>query len=1116
MKIQTKLRNKSKDFIHSIGSRIRSSSYALFMIAVLNGSYLSQTFVCGGSMIAPGSSPGALPNANCGASSTAYTTKYRLQSFYVPTANDPLITVNITFHIFNNNSGSGNYQPSGTTFTDINYIANTIHNGYERYSDPRSANYTVAGFTCPHISDSRVNYVVTNIYFYNNTTMFTANDNTLMTWLNANYPDRLKEGLPVMFNTGGITPGALGQAGSWNGNAYVHTAAVPGQGPWFVTQHLRHEIGHCMGWYHTYNPSCCSEFQVGNVCGTDDFLSDVFPINNPNCPSNTHPCNTCDEVPGNGTMASNNTMCGDPSNQWTSPLQMGRRIRNLHLIGTGVRQYAKETVSDHAHPWLITSNETWDFDIQMYRDIVVKTGNTLNITCRVAMATDGKIIVEKGAKLLIDGGEVTSWCKKVPIGNLTNTALWKGVEIAGNPSLNQTINNTTGLCANQGVVEIKNGGTISYAQKGIITSTTTAAGVWQNNTSGGIVIANGANFINNIYDIIFYKYQLGGVSSRIINSSFRTTSVIGINGSNAIIKPAEHIKLFENSGLNFQGCLFECVTGAYSLNDCGIGIYATDSHFSADQYCSTPACTSSTRGTFQNLEMGTYIDNSNPLYTGQIRNCDFYDNRKAVLVENSNYLLLANNTISMAGPYASLSTGIYLCKSKYYTVKNNTINGSNKLGVGAIAFDSQNGAHQLYRNTFTDCNTGILCVDNNGGLSGSNGLKMNCNVFNSISTKLNSYDIALTNSLSSVSAIQSYQSSPTISNGKHFVRNLYGAIPNNQNYWMKTKFYVTNQNSQIIYHGSTPTGADNPNLGSSLASPQVNVITSTTPFNYALDCPANSTSTGGDPPTSKLVMLNNMNNYITSLKSSNINNENDFEIQTTVSSKLNLFLSDTLTESNDSVVAIIDQNQGEMEDADIQLIFAYMHKGDYATAASKVASLPLSRNDWKILLNKVLDIKTSADGVYSLLADASGTSLLTSYATTEGMDGQATAQALLRFVFDTEYLYPYPLPPAEGEGSRITDLTELQSENTSIVNNSEVSVYPNPAQTGVTISKVNFEGTMKVELKDPLGKIIFTGTMSKNNDLYVPLTDLSNGVYFLSLTDLYKKVIYRSKLVKQD
>ena len=76
--------------------------------------------------------------------------------------------------------------------------------------------------------------------------------------------------------------------------------------------------------------------------------------------------------------------------------------------------------------------------MKFYQDIVIKSGNTLTVQCEVQFVPDAKIIVEPGAKLIIDGGKLTN-------DNYYRT-FWQGIEVWGNHNLPQTE-------TNQGVVE---------------------------------------------------------------------------------------------------------------------------------------------------------------------------------------------------------------------------------------------------------------------------------------------------------------------------------------------------------------------------------------------------------------------------------------------------------------------------------------------------------------------------------------------------------------------------------------------------------------------------------------------------------------------------------------
>jgi hypothetical protein len=1075
--------------------------FGLVLIFIFSGTESFSQSQCG-TPYSPPPNQLAPPSGNCVPISS--TNKYNQQAFYVPTLNDPLITVKVTFHCFSApNQGFGSTAQS---YQDINTIKGhiTFINGLTRMSYPRNATY-MSSWTSPQgpywtanygnppgLMDSRVVYEVTNIYFYPGTSLYTStNGQALWNYISSVDPSRLNEGIPIIFNGASFPGGYSGIAlTASNGMPYVHTNWGPGPaGVYAAQQHLRHEIGHHMDWWHTYD----TELNI-NPCGTHDFLYDVFPQNNPMCASGSYACNTCyeDDI----TNYSNNTMTKNPillDNNWISPLQMGRRIRALHL--NPVRMFAKDMKSENQHPWLITSNETWDFDIQMYRDVVVKAGNTLTIKCRVAMATDGKIIVEKGAKLIIDGGEVTGWCKTTPAGSDYNMPLWTGIEVDGDPTQVQTTYGSG--YSNQGIVKVINGGKISYAYKGINTSRTTGT-TWQPNTSGGIVIVDNAVFENNVFDIIFYKYYLGNVQSQVINSTFQTTSLIGLNGNGAQIAPGNHIKLYQNAGLNILACSFNYLAGGvYSMADRGQGIYTTDSDFNVDHYCPTPPCTNPPRCQFNSLKEGVYIDNSNPLFTGVIQHSDFTDCATGMLVENSYYCTFSSCNVKTLPFY----TGVYLYKSKYYNVNSNNFYGTGKEGTGVVAFDSQDGAHQIFRNFFYDHSIGISCIDNNGGQSSETvGLRMNCNHFDNGGKNL--YDIALTTQFASIPVVNYEQGNPSPSSAADLVRNVYGAGYINPT--IPTKWNSPTI-GQLVNHPSSVNGVDDPNFPLVQASSQLQVSSYNFNFVYSVDCAVGSTSwyRQGQSQASGLQKLENLNNQLNDLKTNDAK-KYYFGIQAAVASKLGVLMTEAIPGKNDSIIGVLSSNPGSMTDTDIQSVFAFMRKGDYNSAIANINNLPAAKSDWKGLLSKLIEIEQREGGIYSLTKNGSDVQFLKGYAETEGKNGQACAQTILKLVFGKDHMYP----------KANLQLTSAGFDNATI-QNSLIKLYPNPTSDIVTIQ---FQGTNKggsvAEIKDVLGKVIYTQKLEGDKE-NLNVKGLINGVYLLNITQ-DNKTIYQTKLVKQN
>jgi hypothetical protein len=91
----------------------------------------------------------------------------------------------------------------------------------------------------------------------------------------------------------------------------------------------------------------------------------------------------------------------------------------------------------------ITQNTSWDTPKYFNSTVVVKNNATLTIKSTVKFAEGAGMIVEKGGKLDVDGGHLTSMCEN-----------WEGVVVYGDPLLPQSPE------SNQGVVLIYNNGTL--------------------------------------------------------------------------------------------------------------------------------------------------------------------------------------------------------------------------------------------------------------------------------------------------------------------------------------------------------------------------------------------------------------------------------------------------------------------------------------------------------------------------------------------------------------------------------------------------------------------------------------------------------------------------------
>lgn len=246
----------------------------------------------------------------------------------------------------------------------------------------------------------------------------------------------------------------------------------------------------------------------------------------------------------------------------TTTLQIGRMHRTLMTCNT-----AKYAWGYDPEDYTLTTDETWDFRIKFYQDIVVPAGVTLTVKCEVHMVPEAMIRVEPGGRLVIDGGIIRD-ATFAP-------ARWNGILVMGNANLPQTY-------ADQGVLELINGGTIQGANMG----------AWV--MGGGIVRALGSQqypvvFRNCARSVVMAPYlwpqtpgqwQYDANASLFVGTRFETNE-------DFLPEPsawpfAEHARLNNVYGVRLRGCTFintrQDITTSAEL---GYGINAHDAHFFA-------------------------------------------------------------------------------------------------------------------------------------------------------------------------------------------------------------------------------------------------------------------------------------------------------------------------------------------------------------------------------------------------------------------------------------------------------------------------------------------------------------------------------------------------------
>ncbi len=168
--------------------------------------------------------------------------------------------------------------------------------------------------------------------------------------------------------------------------------------PWAVKGLINHEIGHVLGLRHTWN--------------TNDGCDDT--PRNLNCWNKTleSPCDTA---------ASNNLMDYNANQHAWTPCQLGKIHRAMSRETGLVRELLVPAWCrrDTTTNMTIIGSEIWDGARDLTGDLIISSGATLIINCRVSIPPGGQIIVENGATLKLHNAKLHNACGQE----------WQGIKV---------------------------------------------------------------------------------------------------------------------------------------------------------------------------------------------------------------------------------------------------------------------------------------------------------------------------------------------------------------------------------------------------------------------------------------------------------------------------------------------------------------------------------------------------------------------------------------------------------------------------------------------------------------------------------------------------------------
>ncbi len=328
---------------------------------------------------------------------------------------------------------------------------------------------------------------------------------------------------------------------------------------------LIHEVGHCLGLYHTFATTCdeqttvCPDgsgvFYPGcNCCGDLVCGTVINPVTNDDFIIVNDDCSVSTSHPSISSTIFKNFMAYTTPKRCQDRFEPEQVLRMRYFL-----KYHPEVQNFQINQQFVVppGTTTWNSASTFEQNIEVPAGATLILNAVVNMASGTYIFVKKSGKLVINS-TITASC-----------GMWGGIEVEGTQNADQTTTNA-------GLVQLNGSGKVEHAVHGIGAVEFDA----EDNKGGGIIEARG-RLENCSIGLEFGSHTFVNNGVLQPNKSFVNASIFIVNDNYRGSSKPTLIKMEGISGLKISSSfLFDNrIQGCGGRADRANGIVAKDAGF---------------------------------------------------------------------------------------------------------------------------------------------------------------------------------------------------------------------------------------------------------------------------------------------------------------------------------------------------------------------------------------------------------------------------------------------------------------------------------------------------------------------------------------------------------